>query len=437
MFSLKTERIRLRGFFSGLMPFFFSAMTVCIPSCTYYYQTVYIPEYMSYDELRSSFKITGPRNLSVPGKIRAMNQWLFISEIGTGIHVFDNSNPISPVNTLFLNIPGNTDLEVSGDILYADSYTDLLALDISRLGETSPSVSLKYRLPDVLYLDVYRRYLGESNPYQKKVKIDKSRGVVVNVLRDKEMKTTFNPFFFYAPSSFDTYFLNGNGQSPVASDNTGYDSLFSVKGDLLYTVRGSVIGIYSIKESDKPVFLRNIPLEFHVETVYSANGKLFIVSLAELHVYSLSDPLQPVNMTTFEIPDAYEQFACSDGYAFVLLKEWQWTSGSILAIKFPADGKPRVVKEYEMSNLSDIVTDGSRLYICARKEGVKMFDASNPLSLRLIDQMNGGDSRHAVIHRRILTVTGPGGLTQYDISSGGFRLLSSISAERKKSGDIQ
>ncbi|HHN47860.1 MAG TPA: hypothetical protein ENN08_02830, partial [Bacteroidales bacterium] len=48
-----------------------------------------------------------------------------------GIHVVDNSNPASPQIISFIAIPGNYDLAIRGNILFADSYIDLVALDIS------------------------------------------------------------------------------------------------------------------------------------------------------------------------------------------------------------------------------------------------------------------------------------------------------------------
>ena len=55
----------------------------------------------------------------------------FISEPGKGIHILDNTDPSSPRNLNFINIPGTGDLAINESILYADNYVDLLAFDIS------------------------------------------------------------------------------------------------------------------------------------------------------------------------------------------------------------------------------------------------------------------------------------------------------------------
>ena len=50
-----------------------------------------------------------------------------------GIHVFDNSDPAHPEEVTFIEIPGNIDMAIRNQTLFADSYTDLVAIDIADL----------------------------------------------------------------------------------------------------------------------------------------------------------------------------------------------------------------------------------------------------------------------------------------------------------------
>lgn len=65
------------------------------------------------------------------GKVFVLGNYIFLNEIDKGVHIIDNKNPSAPVNKYFVAIPGNLDLAVKGNTLYADSYRDLLTLDIS------------------------------------------------------------------------------------------------------------------------------------------------------------------------------------------------------------------------------------------------------------------------------------------------------------------
>ena len=89
------------------------------------------PVYMSYQELRGAVSYEAPRELEEVGRIYLYNDYFFLNQRNAGIHVFDNSDPSAPVNMGFVNIPGNTELAIRSNQLYADSYVDLVTLDIS------------------------------------------------------------------------------------------------------------------------------------------------------------------------------------------------------------------------------------------------------------------------------------------------------------------
>ena len=56
-----------------------------------------VPQYMSYDAMRKSVKSTAAYPVQTSGKIYIKDNYLFVNEKYKGIHVFDNSNPASPV----------------------------------------------------------------------------------------------------------------------------------------------------------------------------------------------------------------------------------------------------------------------------------------------------------------------------------------------------
>ncbi len=130
------------------------------------------PVYMSYAELRSAVKIVESRTLTSVQRINLYGSYLFANELNTGVHIIDNSNPASPKRLGFIEIPGNLDIAIRDGALYADSYIDLVTIDISdienifevsRVEGVFPYNS-RQNIPDDVEL------IGE---------IDKSLGVVV------------------------------------------------------------------------------------------------------------------------------------------------------------------------------------------------------------------------------------------------------------------
>lgn len=93
--------------------------------------TIYTPVYKTSAEVRANIKSNAPKTIANAGKIFIRGKYIFLNEIDRGIHVIDNSNPSSPKNVAFIDIPGNMDLAVKGNILYADLYIDLVAIDIT------------------------------------------------------------------------------------------------------------------------------------------------------------------------------------------------------------------------------------------------------------------------------------------------------------------
>lgn len=82
------------------------------------------PIYMSYEDLRSAFKVEEPRQAKRFGKILLLGQTLFVSEPNVGMHILDNTDPSKPVGKFFLNVPGNIIFAAKDDILYADSFVN-------------------------------------------------------------------------------------------------------------------------------------------------------------------------------------------------------------------------------------------------------------------------------------------------------------------------
>ncbi len=91
----------------------------------------YLPIYLKKDDIEK-ISITPPQQVKSPGKIYIKDQYLFVNEVGKGVHIFDNKDPKNPQKVAFLNIPANIDIAIRGDILYADNAGDLVSINISK-----------------------------------------------------------------------------------------------------------------------------------------------------------------------------------------------------------------------------------------------------------------------------------------------------------------
>lgn len=149
--------------------------------CAYYEDSGYcseykrdgMPVYMSYEVLRNAVEIQAARPPDRLGRLYVYGDYIFLNEVNEGIHVIDNHDPSQPVNKGFIRIPGNMDIAVRGDYLYADSYVDLLTLDLSEPNDIREVNRQQSLFPYNAYQNIpYNVVLAQSQ-------LNQQRGVVV------------------------------------------------------------------------------------------------------------------------------------------------------------------------------------------------------------------------------------------------------------------
>lgn len=129
----------------------------------------YKPSYTTYEAI-TQVSSKEAQLLKNPGKIYVKGPTIFVNERNEGIHVVDNSNPAAPKLVSFIQIPGNVDIAVKENILYADNVTDLVAIDITDPLNITVTSRVKNAFPNYLY------------PPFKNVKFecaDASKGIIV------------------------------------------------------------------------------------------------------------------------------------------------------------------------------------------------------------------------------------------------------------------
>ncbi|MFI5130604.1 MAG: hypothetical protein ACHQFX_11460 [Chitinophagales bacterium] len=72
-----------------------------------------------------------PQPVKFAGKIYVKNDLIFQNDLGSGIHVIDNTDPASASRIGFIKVPGNSEMSIKGNYLYTNSFSDLVVIDIS------------------------------------------------------------------------------------------------------------------------------------------------------------------------------------------------------------------------------------------------------------------------------------------------------------------
>ena len=120
----------------------------------------YKPVIMSRENFENAVGTLAPQDIIKSGKIYIFDNFLFISEVNDGFHVFNYQNPTNPIPVKYIKAPGATDLAIRNGILYINQATDLITL---KFNEQTLSFDLVHRnenvfpqkiAPDGFYEDV-------------------------------------------------------------------------------------------------------------------------------------------------------------------------------------------------------------------------------------------------------------------------------------------
>jgi hypothetical protein len=362
-------------------------------SCTDRYTeeiTVNAPVYMSYEDLRSAVARATARPLVHPGKTYFKGNYLFVVESLEGIHVIDVSNPSNPQNTGFIEIPGCTDIAVREESLYADSFVDLVAIDISDIAQPKETKRIEDVLPYVT--------VSPENPDYPCAEVVQEKGVVVDweVRREtREIKTSYNnPPDYFLDGAFglsDGHYVAESataGASGGASfGKSGSMARFGLYGDYLYVAGNaqpfaSQLFMFDTSTPSSPVHAGNQFLNGNVvETMFIYDGHIFFGTPGGMTVYSLRLPSLPEYVGSFWHVTSCDPVVVQDGYAYITLRTGTTCNGNVNrldVVRMSDDYREyRLVNSYGMTNPHGLGIDQNRLFICDGQAGLKIYDATD------------------------------------------------------------
>ena len=379
---------------------------------------VYVPEYMTLDEFRSSVKSTLPEEISNPGKIYYKDGYLFVNEVSEGIHIINNSNPENPQKVTFIKIPGNNDLAIKGNILYADSYTDLVAIDISDLSD----IKEVYRL-DSLFI----YYWPEVPDYSYDILIKRDEPLIITGWKQKVVSREQERVEFYGYERIyafrDVLFFAAEKQGFSSSAGTGGSmARFTIKDNYLYIVQDYDMNVMDISELYNPRQIKTLNVGWGLETIFQYKNNLFIGSQTGMYIYDLTNPAVPEQLSVFNHLRSCDPVVVDDDYAYVTLRSGTFCmngNNQLDVIDISDLSNPELVKSYDMNNPHGLGIDNKILFICDGSAGLKIYDASDPMEITMNKIVNypGINAYDVIPLEGTLMLTAKDGIYQYDYSN--------------------
>ncbi len=386
------------------------------------------------NELRTSIKTLPAQDLENPGKIYVKDNYLFINEVKKGIHVIDNSNPSLPKAISFIQILGNVDIAVKGNILYADSYTDFVALDITNPNAVKEVSRTKEVFSNGQVDGIGWNYnANDQTIYDSRYKMYTTTQEVA--CEQQQSQLYYGSSSFWDASSFSSSSVKST--SPTTSGVSGSTSRFAIVNERLYAVSQNEMKLFNLQNPSTPTKDGSLNLGFGIETIFPYKDKLFLGTTTGVQIWDNKNPLKPTYLSRLDHARACDPVVVENDIAYVTLRSVDNFSRCGSAISNQLDvidvsnaASPVLLKTYSMENPYGLGIDNKKLFICEGTKGLKTFDATNIMEIKQLQHFKEMNAYDVIPLNNTLMLIGKDGLYQYDYSNpNSLKLLSKISVK--------
>jgi hypothetical protein len=401
---------------------------VFVSSCTDKYSEelmMNVPVYLDYSTLRSSVHQTQARELVHPGKIYFKGNYLLVVENREGVHVIDVSNPANPQNKVFVEIPGCIDIAVKDNSLYADSYVDLVTIDISDISNPKESGRIKDIFPYSIPVAGNMKL-----PYGQ---VEQEKGVVIRWDEKREKREieqvyypSYPPYPMYDDKlSMDNVYSGGTrGYASTASLGIGGSmARFGLYDKYLYVAGNYILYLFDVQHADSPINAGTQNLSEAVETMFIYDGNLFFGTPNGMSVYSLKIPSMPIRIGSFWHTTSCDPVVIQDGYAYITLRSGSNCNSTNVnrldVVKLSSDYKQyELINSYGMKEPYGLGIDGNVLFVCDGSAGLKVYDVTDKRTINshLLAVFPGIKAYDVIPVGNYLFMVGDDGFYLYDYS---------------------
>ena len=404
--------------------FFVSLVFIGALSCDknddadYEFVQVATPQLMSKTAFRSSVEVIAPKTIEEPGKIYVYQDYIFVGDVHSGIHIIDNSDPKSPKAIKFIQIPGNEDISVKDNFLYADSATDLVIFDISDIN----NISIIEQLEDVF--NVYNYDIPVEAEAVDYGKFDFDDDIIVGWTLTTERRKKVD-------NTIDIALDDGVVLSAGAESTTGTGgslARFQIVDNYLYTVGNYEMAIFNIQNLAEPVLSNTQYAGWNIETMFQAEGYLYLGSTNGMYIYNLVNPSSPEFVSDFTHWEGCDPVVVDGDYAYLTLRGGNLCGQleSVLEVIDISDKtNPTLAARYNLENPYGLGIKNNMLYVCDGTAGLKLFERETSEDLILVNSLKDIQAKDVIPLEKSLIMIGEKTLYQYEYIENSIELISS------------
>jgi len=379
--------------------------------------------------------VSEPTPIIESGKIYAYKNYIFVNDVYRGFHILDNTNPSAPENIGFIKLEGNNDISIKDDRLFADSYGDLVVMDITDI----QNIEFSKRMENAIYQEFWCTVgfdvawpeadafdYGDFNASK-----DALTGWEVNEVRmstsDFESK--------YGATRTDVFLANDSAaENSVPTTSTtgqgGSFARFRIVDDYLYAVEPWSINVFNISDLDNPEVLDEVYAQGNIETIFNQGDILFLGGTQGMYIYDISSPDKPTYVSEFTHGRACDPVVVSGDYAYVTLRSSNFCGDGIESGLYIVDvsdlENPTLTKTYPMTEPYGLGIKEEKLFICDGPDGLKVYDKTNIGNLVQLNHFENINTYDVIPLSNSLLMIGDKVLYQYEYLDNEIRLLSTF-----------
>lgn len=387
---------------------------------------VTVPVIKSKTALRNSISIQSPQPTNSDGKIYIYENLLFYIAQNSGIHIFNNQNPATPENLVFIQLEGVHDISVKNNMLYADNFMDLVVMDISNISNIQ-IVNIEEDL-----LSFYAPFPNEIEFYQSNINTTNDDEFVAGY-RNVTMERT------EADNNPDIYDWNSTLIQVLdvsAITNTvgtgGSYAKFQIYNNALYTIDDYILNTFDITDYNSiSLASQTYMLGWFagiLETTFIQDEHLFIGATNGMHIVDLSEELTPTYVSSFSHATGCDPVVVEGNTAYITVRGGNSCGAiedQVNVIDVSDITSPVEYSTYFLSSPYGLGVKNDVLFVC-NDNGINVFDAQNPNNIILKNtyQVSAKDVIPLSTH---LIAVGENVIHQYRyISNYGLQLISTI-----------
>lgn len=195
---------------------------------------------------------------------------------------------------------------------------------------------------------------------------------------------------------------------------------FIIAGDYLYVVDHQNLITFTLADPSNPVNQSTFPVGFEIETIFNYKDKLFIGSQSAMYIYSIKDPAMPQYLGEASHMRACDPVVANDSIAYVTVRSGSRCGGninSLMVYDYKDALNPVLRKEVALKNPQGLGLKDNTLFVCDQQAGLIVYSLDkNYYSPYKIATIKGETFHDCIPYGDILICMVEGGTALYDIS---------------------